>query len=103
MTIWCDAFDMRRWGAAAEETEFAHWLRPIPVKLWEANEYPQLAANEHFRLTVARKYGHDVPPYRLADDPASDTGPPKSRVIRASKASKRGSPCKCRSRGSRAK
>jgi len=38
------------------------------VKLWEANEYPQLAANEHFCLTVARKYGLDVPPYRLAED-----------------------------------
>jgi serine/threonine-protein kinase HipA len=34
------------------------------VKMWEANEYPQLAANEYFCLTVARKYGLDVPPYR---------------------------------------
>ena len=32
------------------------------VKMWEANEYPQLAANEYFCLTVARKYGLDVPP-----------------------------------------
>jgi serine/threonine-protein kinase HipA len=38
------------------------------VKMWEANEYPQLAANEYFCLTVARKYGLDVPPYRLAED-----------------------------------
>src|SRR5437660_401905 len=38
------------------------------VKMWEANEYPQLAANEFFCLTVARKYGLDVPPYRLAED-----------------------------------
>src|SRR5580692_3101168 len=38
------------------------------VKLWEPNEYPQLAANEYFCLTVARKYGLDVPPYRLAED-----------------------------------
>jgi serine/threonine-protein kinase HipA len=38
------------------------------VKLWEANEYPQLAANEYFCLTVARKYGLDVPPYRLAEN-----------------------------------
>jgi serine/threonine-protein kinase HipA len=38
------------------------------VKMWEANEYPQLAANEYFCLTVARKYGLDVPPYRLAKD-----------------------------------
>jgi len=28
----------------------------------EANEFPQLAANEYFCLTVARKYGLDVPP-----------------------------------------
>jgi serine/threonine-protein kinase HipA len=38
------------------------------VKLWEANEYPQLAANEYFCLSVARKYGLDVPSYRLAED-----------------------------------
>src|SRR5215469_15841233 len=38
------------------------------VKMWEANEYPQLAANEYFCLTVARKYGLDVPRYRLAED-----------------------------------
>jgi serine/threonine-protein kinase HipA len=38
------------------------------VKLWEPNEYPQLAANEHFCLTVARKCGLEVPVYRLAED-----------------------------------
>jgi serine/threonine-protein kinase HipA len=38
------------------------------VKLWDANEYPQLAANEHFCLTVAGKCGLEVPPYRLAED-----------------------------------
>lgn len=38
------------------------------VKLWEANEFPQLAVNEHFCLTVARKCGLEVPPYRLAED-----------------------------------
>jgi serine/threonine-protein kinase HipA len=38
------------------------------VKLWEPDEYPQLAANEYFCLTVARKCGLDVPPYRLAED-----------------------------------
>src|SRR5229473_2056106 len=41
------------------------------VKFWESNQYPQLAANEHFCLTVARKCGLDVPPYRLADDGAA--------------------------------
>ena len=38
------------------------------VKLWEPNEYPQLAANECFCLTAARKCGLDVPPFRLAED-----------------------------------
>jgi serine/threonine-protein kinase HipA len=38
------------------------------VKFWEPNEYPQLAANEYFCLTVARRCGLDVPPFRLADD-----------------------------------
>src|ERR1700691_3002492 len=38
------------------------------VKLWEPNEYPQLAANEYFCLGVARKCGLDVPPYRLGEE-----------------------------------
>ena len=38
------------------------------VKLWEPNEYPQLAANEYFCLAVAAKCGLAVPPYRLAQD-----------------------------------
>jgi len=38
------------------------------VKLWDPNEYPQLAANEHFCLTVAGKCGLEVAPYRLAED-----------------------------------
>jgi serine/threonine-protein kinase HipA len=38
------------------------------VKLWEPNEYPQLAANERFCLTVAGKCGLEVPPCRLAED-----------------------------------
>ena len=38
------------------------------VKLWEPNEYPQLAANEYFCLMAARKCGLDVPPFRLAED-----------------------------------
>jgi len=36
------------------------------VKLWESNEYPQLAANEYFCLTVAQRCGLEAPPYRLA-------------------------------------
>jgi serine/threonine-protein kinase HipA len=38
------------------------------VKLWEPNEYPQLAANEYFCLTAARRCGFEVPPLRLAED-----------------------------------
>jgi len=38
------------------------------VKLWEPNEYPQLAANEYFCLRAARRCGLDVPPFRLAED-----------------------------------
>jgi len=38
------------------------------VKFWEANEYPQLAANENFCLKVARRCDLEVPPYRLAED-----------------------------------
>ncbi len=38
------------------------------VKLWEPNEFPQLAANEYFCLEVARACGLEVPRYRLAAD-----------------------------------
>ena len=38
------------------------------VKLWEPNEYPQLGANEFFCLSVARRCGLNVPPFRLAED-----------------------------------
>lgn len=38
------------------------------VKLWEPNEYPHLAANEHFCLSVAKRCGLEVPPYKLAED-----------------------------------
>ena len=38
------------------------------VKFWESNEFPQLAGNEYFCLTAARKCGLDVPPFRLAED-----------------------------------
>jgi len=38
------------------------------VKFWEANEYPQLAANEYFCLKVAQRCGLNVPLYRLAED-----------------------------------
>ena len=38
------------------------------VKFWEANEYPQLAANEYFCLKVAQTCGLEVPRYQLAED-----------------------------------
>jgi serine/threonine-protein kinase HipA len=38
------------------------------VKLWEPNQYPQLAANEYFCLAAARRCGLEVPPCRLAED-----------------------------------
>lgn len=38
------------------------------VKLWQPNEYPQLAANEYFCLKVAQRCGLQVPRFQLADD-----------------------------------
>jgi serine/threonine-protein kinase HipA len=38
------------------------------IKFWEANEYPQLAANEYFCLKVAERCGLEVPPCQLAED-----------------------------------
>lgn len=38
------------------------------VKLWDAAEYPELAANEFFCLTAARRAGLAVPTFQLSDD-----------------------------------
>jgi serine/threonine-protein kinase HipA len=38
------------------------------VKLWNPEEYPELAANEFFCLEVARRAGLTVPHYELSDD-----------------------------------
>ena len=38
------------------------------VKFWEANEFPQLAANEFFCLRAAQICGLDVPGFQLSDD-----------------------------------
>jgi serine/threonine-protein kinase HipA len=38
------------------------------VKLGEPNEYQQLAANEYFCLSAARRCGLEVPPLRLSED-----------------------------------
>lgn len=41
------------------------------VKFWEANEYPELAANEYFCLKVAERCGLEVPQFQLAQDGAA--------------------------------
>ncbi len=38
------------------------------VKLWDAREYPELAANEFFCLSAARRAGLIVPHFQLSDD-----------------------------------
>ena len=52
------------------KTRLSHSCRGAThiVKFWDANEYPQLAANEYFCLRVAGKCGLEVPTYRLAED-----------------------------------
>lgn len=41
------------------------------VKLWEPNEFPELAANEYFCLQIAQRCGLDVPHFQLAQDGAA--------------------------------
>jgi serine/threonine-protein kinase HipA len=38
------------------------------VKLWDPDEFPELAANEYFCLTVAKQLGLEVPDFVLSDD-----------------------------------
>lgn len=38
------------------------------VKLWDEDEYPELAANEYFCLRVAKSLGLNVPKFVLSDD-----------------------------------
>lgn len=38
------------------------------VKFWDPEEYPELAANEFYCLTAAKKLGLRVPPFELSDD-----------------------------------
>lgn len=38
------------------------------VKLWDQDEYPELAANEYFCLKVAKAMGLPVPTFELSDD-----------------------------------
>jgi serine/threonine-protein kinase HipA len=41
------------------------------VKLWDAREFPELAANEFFCLSAARAAGLDVPDFQLSEDGAA--------------------------------
>lgn len=41
------------------------------VKLWEVEEYPELAANEYFCLRAAQAVGLPVPHFELSDDGAA--------------------------------
>jgi serine/threonine-protein kinase HipA len=41
------------------------------VKLWEPNEFPELAANEFFCLKVAQRCGLNIPRFQLAQDGAA--------------------------------
>jgi serine/threonine-protein kinase HipA len=38
------------------------------VKFWDAAEYPELAANEFFCLSVAKRMGFSVPEFRLSEE-----------------------------------
>lgn len=38
------------------------------VKMWDEDEFPQLAANEFFCLEVARRLGLEVPRFEMSDD-----------------------------------
>ena len=38
------------------------------VKMWDEDEFPELAANEYFCLKAAKKLGLQVPPFVLSDD-----------------------------------
>jgi serine/threonine-protein kinase HipA len=41
------------------------------VKFWDANEYPELAANEYFCLSAAKAVGLNVPDFQLSDNGAA--------------------------------
>lgn len=59
---------------AGKASDPQHWQSPSVlsathiVKLWEAGEYPELAANEYFCLKVAQQAGLSVSDFRLSDD-----------------------------------
>lgn len=58
-------------AAARGRTSPSHKGATHIVKFWDANEFPQLAANEHFCLRAAERCGLDVPRHRLAEDGAA--------------------------------
>jgi serine/threonine-protein kinase HipA len=57
-------------GGDSVSREFAQSYRGAThiVKFWENLQFPQLAANEFFCLTVARRCGLEVPRFQLSED-----------------------------------
>ncbi|HXE04994.1 MAG TPA: type II toxin-antitoxin system HipA family toxin [Bryobacteraceae bacterium] len=62
--------DEKAFGSHGKEARLSQSYRGAThiVKLWEANEFPELAANEFFCLKVAQRCGLDVPRFQLAQD-----------------------------------
>ncbi len=64
-------FMIRAGGKASEDTgRLSPTVQSAThiVKLWDAEEYPELAANENFCLLVAKGSRLVVPPFKLSDD-----------------------------------
>lgn len=64
-------FMIRATGKASEfDARMSPTLRSAThiVKLWDPEEYPELAANENFCLKVARGLGLTVPEFRMSED-----------------------------------
>jgi len=57
----------REWQTEPNERYSVHGATHI-VKLWHADQYPELAANEYFCLSVAKQAGLVVPEFKLSDD-----------------------------------
>jgi serine/threonine-protein kinase HipA len=57
-------------AAGAEKRRLSESYRGAThiVKFWEAEEFPQLAANEYFCLRAAQRCGLETPSFRLSED-----------------------------------
>jgi serine/threonine-protein kinase HipA len=62
--------DREAFAAANTKHRFSESYRGAThiVKFWEADEFPQLAANEYFCLRAAQRCGLDTPAFQLAQD-----------------------------------